>query len=218
MVPSVTLPPAIPLTFQAMLAPAGRQNEVEKVCVWASATLAAEGEIEFVAEQVIVALALADFELSAVLAAVTVTVGGDGGTEGAVYTAVVALPETPLAAMAPTVESPPTIPLTLQMTPVAGLPVAETVAVNTCTPPVGMLTVPGETVTMRPTFRLTVAEALFWGDAWLTAMTVTPAEDGRTDGAVYSPVAEIVPVLALPPDVPFTSHVTPALAAPATLA
>ena len=40
--------------------------------------------MEFVAEQVIVALALPDLELSAALVAVTVTVEGDGGAAGAV--------------------------------------------------------------------------------------------------------------------------------------
>jgi hypothetical protein len=67
-----------------MLAPAAMQNDAVNDCVCPSATLAAEGEIEFVAAQVIVALALPDFELSAALAAVTVTVAGDGGTAGAV--------------------------------------------------------------------------------------------------------------------------------------
>jgi hypothetical protein len=60
------------------------QNDAVNDCVWPSATLAEEGEMEFVDAQVIVALALADFELSAALAAVTVTVAGDGGVAGAV--------------------------------------------------------------------------------------------------------------------------------------
>jgi hypothetical protein len=48
-----------------MLAPAAMQNDAVNDCVWPSATLAEEGEMEFVDAQVIVALALADFELSA---------------------------------------------------------------------------------------------------------------------------------------------------------
>jgi hypothetical protein len=49
-----------------------------------SDTLALGGEIEFAAEHAIVTLALADFELSATLVAVTLTVGGVGGGDGAV--------------------------------------------------------------------------------------------------------------------------------------
>ena len=160
MVPSAALPPASPLTSQAMLEPEGRQKEAVKVCVWPSVTLAAAGAIELVAEQVMVVVALADFELSAVLVAVTVTLGGDGGTAGAVYTEVVVLPETPLAAMVPTVESPPAIPFTLQETVVEGLPVPETFAVKTCAPPVGIVAVEGERVTARSSFKVTAAEAL----------------------------------------------------------
>lgn len=67
-----------------MLAPLARQNEAVKGCVWPSPMLADEGEIEFVAEQVIVTLALPDAEVSAVLVAVTVTVAGEGTAAGAV--------------------------------------------------------------------------------------------------------------------------------------
>jgi len=44
------------------------------------------------------------------------------------------------------------------------------------------------------------------------------AEDGRAEGAVYSPEVEMAPVVALPPDTPFTSHVTALLELPVTLA
>ena len=83
-VPTLASPPPIPFTSQAMLAPAAMQNDAVNDCVWPSATLAEEGAIEFVVVQVMVALALPDFELSAALAAVTVTVAGEGGTPGAV--------------------------------------------------------------------------------------------------------------------------------------
>jgi hypothetical protein len=83
------------------------------------------------------------FELSAILVAVTVTVAGDGGETGAVYKADVG----PFATIVPTVEFPPTIPLTLQVTPGAGLPVAVIVAVNTCPPLVGKLAEGGDSVT-----------------------------------------------------------------------
>jgi hypothetical protein len=67
-----------------MLEPGAMQKDAVNVCVWPSPTLAARGEIEFVAAHVMVTLALPDFVLSAALAAVTVTVGGDGSASGAV--------------------------------------------------------------------------------------------------------------------------------------
>lgn len=83
-VPTLALPPAIPFTSHAMLAPAAMQNDAVNDCVWPSATLAEAGAMEFVDAQVMVALALLDFKLSAALAAMMVTVAGDGGTDGAV--------------------------------------------------------------------------------------------------------------------------------------
>jgi hypothetical protein len=142
-VPTVAFPPVTPLASQVTAAPETRQNDAVNTCVWPSATFAAEGVIEFVAAQVMVTLALPDFELSATLVAVTVTVSGDGGVAGAVYRA----ESGPLAAIVPTVELPPAIPFTLHVTPGAGLPVAESVAVNTCPPSVGTFAVGGDSVT-----------------------------------------------------------------------
>jgi hypothetical protein len=94
------------------------------------------------APQVIVTLALPDLEVSSVLVAVTVTMAGDGGADGAVYVAVAA--PVPVLAIVPIVELPPAIPFTLQVTPVLVVP--ETLAVNTCAPPDGTLAVVGETL------------------------------------------------------------------------
>ena len=127
-----------------------------------------------------VASALPDFELSAALVAVTVTVGGEGGADGAVYSAVVAL----VVAIVPMFELPPAIPFTLHVKPAAGLPVAEMLAVNTCSPPVGMLAGFGATITATLSSRLTFAEALACAPARLTAVTVALGGDGRTIGAV----------------------------------
>jgi hypothetical protein len=124
--PSVAFPPVIPLVSQVTDAPVARQNETVNTCVCARTTLAAEGEIEFVAAHVIVTLAVPNFEVSATLVAVTVTVAGDGGDAGAVYRAEVG----PFETIVPTLEFPPAMPPTLHVTPRAGLPVAETVAVN----------------------------------------------------------------------------------------
>ena len=84
MIPRLALPFAIPFTSQATLAPAARQNEAVNDCGWLNPRLAEGGEIEFVAVQVIVALALPDAPASTVLVAVTVTMGGDGTAAGAV--------------------------------------------------------------------------------------------------------------------------------------
>ena len=83
-VPTVEFPPAIPLTSHAMAAPEARQKDAVNDCVWLSPTLVAGGEIEFVAAHVIVALASPNLELSAALVAITVTVAGEGGADGAV--------------------------------------------------------------------------------------------------------------------------------------
>ena len=83
-VPTVEFPPAIPPTSHASAEPAGTQSEAVSVWDAPRPTLAGDGKIESVAEQVIVALALPDFKLSATLVAVTVTVAGDGSAGGAV--------------------------------------------------------------------------------------------------------------------------------------
>jgi len=83
-VPTLALPPAIPFTSHATLAPAARQNEAENDCVWLRPIVADEGDIAFVAAQVIVTFALPDADASAVLVAVTVTAAGDGTAMGAV--------------------------------------------------------------------------------------------------------------------------------------
>jgi hypothetical protein len=80
-VPIVGLPLGIPLTSHAMVAPEAEQNDTLNVCVCASETVAAGGEMVFVAEHVIVTLA--DLEGSATLVTVTLTVEGEGGTAGA---------------------------------------------------------------------------------------------------------------------------------------
>jgi len=83
-VPTLSLPFAIPFTSQATLAPAARQNEAVNDCGSPSPRLADGGDIEFVAVHVIVTLALPNAPASTVLVAVTVTFGGDGTAAGAV--------------------------------------------------------------------------------------------------------------------------------------
>src|SRR5689334_25208674 len=57
-------------------------------------------------------------------------------------------------------------------------------------------------------FTVTAASANTVGVPALVARTVTFGAAGMTAGAVYKPVAEIVPYVELPPAVPFTVHVT----------
>ena len=178
--PSVKFPPAIPFTSQTIVAPAAKQNDAANVCDWLRLTFAESGEIEFVAAQVMVALALPDFELSAALVAVTVTVGGEGGADGAVYSAVVAL----VVTIVPTVVLPPVMPFTLHVTPAAAPPVPEMLTMNTCSPLVGTLAVVGATITTMSSVKLTIAEPLARVSAWLTAVTTTLGGDGKIAGAV----------------------------------
>jgi hypothetical protein len=208
----------MPFTSHVTLTPAARQNDAENGCTWLSPRLALGGEIELVALHVIVALALPVFEVSAELAAVIVTVGGDGGTGGAVYSAVVAL----VVTIVPTAAFPPAIPFTLHVTPDAALPNPEMFAVNTCSPPVGTFAVGGDTVIATLSLRFTFAESLADESASLTAVTVTLGGDGSAAGAVYvaapAPVAEMVPTLEFPPATPFTSHEAFVFDVPVTVA
>jgi hypothetical protein len=65
---------------------------------------------------------------------------------------------------------------------------------------------------------VTVADPDLVVSATETAVTVTAAGLGTAAGAVYSPVALIVPTVAFPPVTPFTCHITLVFAAYATLA
>ena len=84
----------------------------------------------------------------------------------------------------PSVELPPAIPLTLQVTPGAGLPEAKIAAEKICSPPPGTLAEAGETVTTILSVRLTAADALAELSAALTAVTVMLGDRGIVPGAV----------------------------------
>ncbi|MBK5295267.1 MAG: hypothetical protein JJE04_26770 [Acidobacteriia bacterium] len=66
----------------------------------------------------------------------------------------------------------------------------------------------GETDTDTPDTTVADAEADFVGSATLVTAIVTVAGEGKLDGAVYSPLAEILPLVELPPATPFTAQVT----------
>ena len=55
---------------------------------------------------------------------------------------------------------------------------------------------------------VTVVPATFVLSAFEVAVIVTVAGFGTTAGAVYTPPAVIVPIVALPPTIPFTFHTT----------
>ena len=64
---------------------------------------------------------------------------------------------------------------------------------------------------------MTVAGATDDGKAFEDAVMVTVEPIGGVFGAVYTPAAEIVPTVALPPRVPFTSQFTVVSVAPVTV-
>lgn len=74
----------MPFTSQEMPVPAGRQKDAAKICVPPRVMPAEDGEMEFVAAQLTVTVALADFDGSATLVAVTEISAGDGTAAGAV--------------------------------------------------------------------------------------------------------------------------------------
>lgn len=134
-VPTVELPPTVPFTSHVTVVPSATQSDAEKVCVAPATMLTVPGEMEFAAAHEIVTLAVAAFDESAMLVAVTETTAGAGGIAGAVYAAASGA----LTLSVPTVAFPPLMPLTLQFTPELWLPAPVTVAVK-------LSAVPGETL------------------------------------------------------------------------
>ncbi len=106
----------------------------------------------------------------------------------------------------PCVESPPVTPFTCHVTEVFAAFV--TVAVNCCVRPVTTVAVFGLTATETAGVIVTVAVSNFVLSATEIAFTVTGFVPGTAAGAVYSPVALIVPLVAFPPTTPFTCQVT----------
>ena len=211
-VPTVEFPPTMPATnqFTAVLVvpETAAVNCVDRP-TW---TLAAVGEIVTeidVGEGRTVTVAFPELAESTALCAVTVT--GLGGTlDGAEYI--------PVGEIVPTAEFPPTTPATFQFT--ALLVVPETAAVNCFDKPTCTLAVFGETVTETDVDDgriVTVAESEFVELTALCAVTVTGAA-GTLDGALYRPVADIVPTVEFPPTTPPTSQITAVFLVPETVA
>lgn len=146
MVPTVELPPAMLLTSHVIGVPAAMHKDVEKTCDAPTEMLAEAGAIAFGAAQEIVTLALADFDGSATLVAVTLTFGGAGASTGAVYVA----ESEPVAVMVPRVEFPPATLLTLQLTATLEAPAPVTVALKFADPPGATFAELGATLTTMP--------------------------------------------------------------------
>ncbi|MGH9775744.1 MAG: hypothetical protein ACRD50_12440 [Candidatus Acidiferrales bacterium] len=118
----------------------------------------------------------------------------------------------------PTEEFPPATPFTLHVTLKFGLPALVTLAENVWAAPVGTLAEVGAIFTVTSLEMATLAEPLADGAAWLVAVTVTVAGFGSTAGAVYIPLADIVPMVEFPPATPFTLQETFVLLVPVTAA
>jgi len=119
MAPIVVLPPAIPFTVQ--LTPAFDVPLTVAVNCWVceTTTEALVGDSVTETPFIMVTEVEADFVESAALIALTVTVAGEGAVAGLVYR--------PPLEMVPTVELPPAIPFTVQLTPVFDVPLTVTV-------------------------------------------------------------------------------------------
>lgn len=153
-VPRIELPPRVPLTSQAIGVPGATQSDAVKFCVALRLRLAAAGEREFAAGQEIVTLAVADFEGSATLIALTTTASGEGAIAGAVYVA----ESMPVEAIVPKVGVPPGTPFMLQLTARFETAVPVTLAVKFAEPSGARLAELGERETMMSLWSCTAAE------------------------------------------------------------
>ena len=154
---------------------------------------------------------MADFDASATLVTMTLTVEGDGGTAGATYSA-----PAPLGVIVPSVELPPAMPFTLQVTALEDAPAI--LAVNACPAPVETVAEVGEIPITIPPVSVTMADPVAVLSVMLDAVTVMVGGEGIALGAVYKPLGEIVPTLALPPGTPPANHVTLLFDVPVTVA
>jgi hypothetical protein len=143
--------------------------------VWPSTTVAVVGETVIPTFCVICTDALADLVESATDVAVTVTKGGLGAADGAVYS--------PLVEMVPHNDPVQPVPLRLHVTLVFAVPV--TVAVNCCFPPTPTDVLLGDTDT-ETLFEVivTVVEPVIDELESEVAVTVTTLGLGAEDGAV----------------------------------
>ena len=108
----------------------------------------------------------------------------------------------------PRVELPPMTPFTLQVSAFEEAPAPAILAVNACPAPVDTVAEVGEIPIVIPPVSMTTADAVALLSALIDAVTVTVGGEGIALGAVYKPLGEIVPAVALPPAMPPANHVT----------
>src|SRR6266536_3396011 len=118
----------------------------------------------------------------------------------------------PVESMVPVLEFPPMAPSTAQVTPVFDVPF--TVAVN-CMVWVNVTDAARGLMLTAPPVTVTAALAERVGSTLLVAVTVC---EPAAAGAVYTPPAEMVPTVVLPPVTPSTDHWTFLFLAPVTVA
>jgi hypothetical protein len=118
----------------------------------------------------------------------------------------------------PRIELPPAMPFTLQATGFDEEPEPVTLTVNACPEPVETLAEVGEIMTTMPSVSVMTADAVALLSALLVAVIVIVGGEGIAPGAVYKPLGEMVPALALPPATPPANHVTLLFDVPVTTA
>ena len=147
--------------------------------------------------------------LSATDVAVAVTMAGEGAFVGAVY--VTAAPEALAAAdSVPHAEPEQPTPPSIQVTPLFCASFC-TVAARVCVCPVCTEALAGDTATTIAAGAVLIAAcaiAIFVGCACEIAAIVTVDGEGTAGGAVYKPVASIVPFVGSPPVTPLTCQMT----------
>jgi hypothetical protein len=88
---------------------------------------------------------------------------------------------------------------TLQVTAFEEAPAPAILAVNACPASVETVAEVGEIPITIPPVSMTTADAVAVLSALLDAVTVTVGGEGIALGAMYKPLGEIVPAVALPP-------------------
>jgi len=198
-VPTVEFPLVTPLTVHVTAVFAVPVTETVKASVVPTFTFAVEGVNVTLTGGSMVTAAEADLVGSATLVAVTVTVEGVGTAAGAVYTPVAGV-------TVPSMESPFSTPLTVQVTAVFAVPV--TVGVKVCVAPTNTLAVVGEMDTTTAGRIVVVVEPEKPAGLTVVAVIVTVAGLGTAAGAVNSPVLLMVPALAVQVTLVFAVPVT----------
>src|ERR1019366_6739783 len=136
-----------------------------------------------------VTVALAEILGFALLLACTVTEPPGGRLCGAVY--VMLSGSVCEFRIVPSVAFPPTTPPTFHVTVASCAPF--TTAWNTCAPPSATVAADGDTVTLTVERIATGTEVAFEESAMGVAVICTVAGTGGSEGAVYTPLEEIVP-------------------------